>query len=376
MTKPWGDVIAASLAVQVVTFSGLLLVAFSAICRHKGHAVEQLRAFFVPAFAAGALGATTVFLLIPEALLLLQAGTAEHDDHQDEHEDEHAEEEEEDAHAGHNHMLFRRFLQDAHEHEEENTSYMWMFGVAVLAGFLLPVLISVFFPSVEECPECAPLPVIQEQDEDDQEGEEEERAPTSSDISKHETLDLNCEEGVCDHSPDDQQHKKTMKQHGVRNWSLVASISVGDALHNFTDGIFLGNAFLLCGRTVAYTLVATTIYHELAQEISDLGLLTNHCGLPLWMALAFNVLAGCSTMIGALLVFSLDISEQAMGIFLAISAGVYIHIFACECMPRVQKQLKSFKKALQFLLCFAVGSVPIGLVLLDHGHCEEGHSDH
>jgi zinc transporter ZupT len=383
--KPWGDVVLASLAVQVITFSGLLLVAFSAICHNKGQLVSHLQSFLVPAFAAGALGATTVFLLIPEALLLLQAGTADvHAEEEEDHVAGNSTTTEEEGHEGHDHLLlFRRFLEEeVHtEHAEENTSYMWMFGVAVLAGFLLPVLISTFFPSVdpEECEVCAAT--AQEQSKlagiDEQEIEEEEDN-NSYPKSNMETVDMNCEEGVCGHSPSDHVLKNSTPAapaHGVRNWSLVASISVGDALHNFTDGVFLGNAFLLCGRSVAYTMVATTIYHELAQEISDLGLLTNHCGLPLWLALVINFFTGSSTLIGALLVLSLDISEKATGIFLAMSAGVYVNIFACECMPRVQEQLKSPSRTLQFLVSFALGAVPIGLVLLNHGHCDEGH-DH
>lgn len=394
--KPWGDVVLASLAVQVVTFSGLLLVAFSAICRNKGKAVAHLQSFLVPSFAAGALGATTVFLLIPEALLLLQSGTSEA--HSEEGEEEH-EDHVEDDHDGHDHLrFFRRFLEEAqaHEdeaHEEENTSYMWMFGVAVLAGFLLPVLISTLFPTVdpEECPACAAsaqeqvnIGSLSDIDEDEQLPSDRDEDDQSGPKSNIETVDLNCEEGNCGHSASEHMSPNANKvasnappgPHGVRNWSLVASISVGDALHNFTDGVFLGNAFLLCGRTLAYTMTATTIYHELAQEISDLGLLTNHCGLPLWMALLINFLTGSSTLIGALLVLSLDISEKATGIFLAISAGVYINIFACECMPRVNAQLKSLSRTLQFMLCFAIGAVPIGLVLLNHGHCEESHSGH
>ena len=402
--KPWGDVVIASLLVQIITFSGLLLVAFSAICRNKGQAVAHVQAFLVPAFAAGALSATTVFLLIPEALLLLQAGTA---NEEEEVHDEHAEEEEALGNAttteeDHDHLFFfRRFLEEAHAeeehaaeevdaHAEENTSFLWMFGVAVLAGFLLPILISTFFPTVdpEECEMCATAQEQAKLAESESDNEEQQlRTDTNNDDPKAETVDLNCEEGICEHSAGQhvqlESNQKIAspaavqpKTHGVRNWSLVASISVGDALHNFTDGIFLGNAFLLCGRTVAYTMMATTIYHELAQEISDLGLLTNHCGLPLWMALLINFVTGSSTMIGALLVFSLDISEKATGIFLAMSAGVYINIFACECMPRVQAQLKSPSRTLQFMVCFAMGAIPIGLVLINHGHCEAGHSDH
>jgi zinc transporter ZupT len=154
------------------------------------------------------------------------------------------------------------------------------------------------------------------------------------------------------------------------NYTLAASILVGDFFHNFTDGVFLGSAFSLCSRELGYTLVASTVYHELAQEIADFFLLTNTCHLYEWEALALNFVAGFSVMIGALMVLAIDMTDTSKGIVLALSAGVYLHIAASECIPRAQGQCKTSKDALVFLLCFILGVIPIGLVLLNHGHCE------
>jgi len=67
---------------------------------------------------------------------------------------------------------------------------------------------------------------------------------------------------------------------------------LGDFFHNFADGLFIGNAFLLCNRSLAWTVTATTIFHELAQELADYCLLVNHVGLEPLIALALNF-AGC-----------------------------------------------------------------------------------
>ena len=70
--------------------------------------------------------------------------------------------------------------------------------------------------------------------------------------------------------------------------------------------MFIGTSFLLCSRDFGFTLVGTTIYHELAQEIADFALLHHHCGLSAFVAILYNFLSGFSVMIGALVVLAVD----------------------------------------------------------------------
>jgi len=154
------------------------------------------------------------------------------------------------------------------------------------------------------------------------------------------------------------------------NYQLIGCIILGDFCHNFCDGIFVGNAFLFCERQVAYAIVAATLYHELAQEFADFCLLTRHCGLRVVPALVLNFVSGLSVMLGAFVILMVDFSNQAMGVTLAVSAGVYIYIAASECLPRVMEhdENKTVTNRMIFMLCFAVGVVPIGLVLINHSH--------
>ena len=420
-SKPWGHVIAASLIVQLVTFSGVLLSGLVLLNRRwqkeksqRDFFVHQLHQHIIPSFASGALLATAVFLLVPESFTLLQSREGGHEDesfHEGEEDEDHrlrylAEEAEEEDHAA-----------DVHEDE----SYHWKFGVAILSGFILPVLLGAIFPppDVSECEVCQRQRMIEEAEE----RLLKEQQKKNNEKNEPETIDLSCDEGNCCHNhnhsdsggdldpimeevladePDfsnlardaetlEKQKAKGPKEptgaptfppqvivpeHQGRNIPLASSILLGDAFHNFTDGVFLGNAFLLCNRSVAYTIVATTVYHELAQEIADYALLITHCGLPRTTALALNFLSSFSTMIGALLILSLDMSNEATGIILAISAGVYLYIASSECVPRVMAQRKKAKDTLLFFICFVLGASPIGLVLLNHGHCEEAHEDH
>jgi zinc transporter ZupT len=358
--KPWGDIIAASLIINLVTFSGILLTSavgcFSRLRGNKGNNTDFWNVILrlaIPSFAAGALLATTVFLLVPEAFELL-AHASEEEEHSEDHSEDHVD----------------RALEEEDHDEHSGEEAQWKFGVALLFGFLFPILIGAIFPQpdLSECEECiksddddSDLSVPQvETDKGEEEGGEEPAAKVEKPLVVKEAA-LKTDE-----------HREA----GTINWALASSILLGDGFHNFTDGIFLGNAFVLCSRDIAYTLVATTVYHELAQEIADYFLLTHHCGMSTRQALVLNFLSGFSVMFGAVLIVALDLSEQLTGALLSVSAGVYIYIAAVECIPRIQAARKDARDTLLFLLCFTIGAIPIGLVLLNHGHCEPEHDDH
>lgn len=161
------------------------------------------------------------------------------------------------------------------------------------------------------------------------------------------------------------------------NVSLALSILVGDAFHNFCDGVFVGVGFMLCDLSVALTIMAVTLYHEVAQEVADYFLLTRYAGLTPIKALSLNFLAGLSVVLGGIVVLASDLSDMAIGVLLSLSSGVYLYIAACECLPRVTAILKSSQDRIILLVMFAIGAIPIGLTLLNHTHCEaEEHEDH
>lgn len=361
--KPWGDVIAASLLIQIVTVTGLFFtVAVGYYGKMRGSNQSKLMHTMsfkiIPSFACGALLATAVFLVIPEALTLIGGG---HDDaHGAEEAEVHHDEGEE-----HNHTerFLMRFLEEEEAHEEEHEEHnkaeaSWKFGAALLSGFMFPILLHVFFPVREQILE------------------EDEQQLANDKSSSPDAVQEDVDEDQSDKSRDTAQVTEHSDETKSIDWTLACSILVGDFFHNFTDGVFVGTAFLLCSRDVAYTIVATTIYHEIAQEIADFALLHHHCGLAAWKAVVYNFISGFSVMIGALMILSFDMTDVAKGVTLSIAAGIYIYIAACECVPRIQAVRKGPKDTLLFLIFFVLGVVPIGLVLLNHQHCEASHGDH
>lgn len=144
-SKPWGEVIVASILINLGTLVGVVFLTGEVLAKHVfkrdvAHSpyYHSFTHNIIPSFACGALLATTLFLVMPESLFLITAHFAG-----GEEEDVH--DHEEDDHSGHAH----RFLEDeGHEdHAEPNDgAAIWRFGTCVIAGFLLPVLTSMVFP--------------------------------------------------------------------------------------------------------------------------------------------------------------------------------------------------------------------------------------
>ena len=155
---------------------------------------------------------------------------------------------------------------------------------------------------------------------------------------------------------------------------VLSAILMGDFLHNLVDGLFIGAAFSGCDTAMGWTITAATVYHELAQEISDYLVLTNpaQCGLKPFMALGLNFVSGFSVLFGVCIMLSAEPGNFSTGMMLAYGAGVYLEIACTDCMSRVHEFATTIPLRLAAFLLFCIGAVAIGLVLLDHEHCSAG----
>jgi zinc and cadmium transporter len=105
----------------------------------------------------------------------------------------------------------------------------------------------------------------------------------------------------------------------------VATVVVGDGLHNFTDGVALAAAFTV-GPEVGLTVTLATIMHEIPQELGDFGLLIAN-GMGAWRALWLNLASGLTAVLGAVLgsLFAAS-TEHAAGPLHAIVAGGFAYM--------------------------------------------------
>ena len=154
------------------------------------------------------------------------------------------------------------------------------------------------------------------------------------------------------------------------NSHMASTILVGGALHNFFDGIFIGVAFMTCSNATAVCITLITIYNEITQQMADYFLLTKCAGISIPRALLLNFASSLSDVIGALMIISANLGNVAIGVLLAFAAGVYLHISASDCLPRVYSVVKVSRDKWYSLVFFIIGTLPIGLTLLKHGHCD------
>ncbi|GMH87937.1 hypothetical protein TL16_g11008 [Triparma laevis f. inornata] len=153
----------------------------------------------------------------------------------------------------------------------------------------------------------------------------------------------------------------------------LSGVIIGDFFHNFTDGTFIAAAFMSCSTSFGWAVAVSSIIHE---EIADFFLLTTVCGYSPWKALFLNFLAGTSVTFGCMIVTLGGLESSSTGYVLMFGGGTYISIGAAECMPIVFEHAKTARMQFMCTLLFIIGATAIGLILLDHKHCEVGGGDH
>jgi zinc and cadmium transporter len=123
---------------------------------------------------------------------------------------------------------------------------------------------------------------------------------------------------------------------------------VGDAFHNFLDGILLAAAFLV-SVPLGITAGIAIILHEIPQEVGDFGVLLAG-GFSRKKALVANLLISLTAFLGAgvALLFNTFI-EGAIPILVAITAGGFIYIAGTDLIPELHKNPEMKKSILQLI---------------------------
>lgn len=139
----------------------------------------------------------------------------------------------------------------------------------------------------------------------------------------------------------------------------VPLILIGDAFHNFVDGVVIAAAFLTSiplGIAAAFAVIA----HEIPQEVGDFAILLDS-GYGRMKALLLNGLSSAATLPGALVAyFWLDETRAAVPYILAISAASFIYIAAADLIPGLHRQTTLGASLRQFALLLAgIGTIAI-----------------
>ncbi|PPD29060.1 MAG: ZIP family metal transporter [Methylomonas sp.] len=107
---------------------------------------------------------------------------------------------------------------------------------------------------------------------------------------------------------------------------------IGDAMHNFVDGILIAGSFLadpLVGLTTTLAIIA----HEIPQELGDVGALLRG-GFSPRQAVLYNFYCSLTVLPGAIFTLLLSqLAESSLIVLLPIAAGGFIYIAASDLIP-------------------------------------------
>jgi len=107
---------------------------------------------------------------------------------------------------------------------------------------------------------------------------------------------------------------------------------IGDAIHNFVDGILIAGSFL-SDPVVGLTTTLAIIAHEVPQELGDVGALLRGGYRPR-QAVLYNFYCSLSVLPGALFTLLLSqVAESSLTVLLPIAAGGFIYIAASDLIP-------------------------------------------
>jgi zinc and cadmium transporter len=152
-------------------------------------------------------------------------------------------------------------------------------------------------------------------------------------------------------------HDAECEAHGVAGPLIL----MGDALHNFGDGIVISATFMTSVPLGIATSLAV-ISHEIPQEVGDFAILLQS-GYSKWQALLYNTLSSLGSLAGALLAYIfLREVRAATPYVMALSAASFIYIATVDLIPGLHRRVRLAEGARQLLLLLA----GIGTILLFH----------
>lgn len=113
-------------------------------------------------------------------------------------------------------------------------------------------------------------------------------------------------------------------------------VLIGDAFHNFLDGVVIGTAVLTSVPLGVSTALAVAT-HEIPQELGDFAILL-HAGYSKRKALTLNIVSGISAIFGAVLaVLALGWLPQLSQYILSVAAASFLYIAMADLIPDLHR---------------------------------------
>lgn len=130
---------------------------------------------------------------------------------------------------------------------------------------------------------------------------------------------------------------------------------IGDAIHNFIDGLIIAAAFYI---NISLGIVTTLMIvgHEAPQEVGLFGVL-RYGGYKKIKALLYSFLAQITVILGGIVGYFASTRITPVSTFLIpFAAGGFIYIAATDLVPEMHKMYKGdFKRSITITISFIIG---------------------
>ncbi|KAF5206747.1 Iaa-alanine resistance protein [Thalictrum thalictroides] len=129
-----------------------------------------------------------------------------------------------------------------------------------------------------------------------------------------------------------------------------------DGVHNFTDGMALGSAFLLHGFVGGWSRTLFLLAHEIPQEVGDFGILVRS-GFSVSKALFFNFLSALVALAGTALALLMGQDPGQSSLIEGFTAGGFIYIAVAGVLPEMNSGKMTLKSSAVQLTSLILGMV-------------------
>lgn len=144
--------------------------------------------------------------------------------------------------------------------------------------------------------------------------------------------------------------------------ALAAINLLGDAIHNFIDGVLIGASYL-AGPELGISTTVAVLLHELPQELADFGILI-HSGLTVKRAVLLNLASASVAILGTVAALVLGAHAQiAVQALLPLTAGGFVYLASADLIPELQHD-RSLKGLLVQTSLICLGISVMGLLTL------------
>ena len=140
--------------------------------------------------------------------------------------------------------------------------------------------------------------------------------------------------------------------HDIHPYSYL--LLIGDAVHNFIDGLIIAGSFLV---SIPFGLVTTVLIvaHEIPEELGIFGVLV-HGGISKKKAITYGFLVQCTALCGGLAGYFLSGSVEGFtGLLLPFAGGGFIYIAGSGLIPELHNEQGARK-------LISLGLIFVGLI--------------